>query len=29
VDNANSLKDELIKLFEQYSLFNSLHTEEI
>jgi nitronate monooxygenase len=29
VDNANSLKDELIKLFEQYSLFNSLRTEEI
>ena len=29
VDHANFLKDELIKLFEQYSLFNSLHTEEI
>jgi len=29
VDNANCLKDELIKLFEQYSLFNRLHTEEI
>jgi len=26
VDNANFLKDELIKLFEQYSLFNRLHT---
>ena len=29
VDNANCLKDELIKMFEQYSLFNSLQTEEI
>ena len=29
VDNANSLKDELIKLFEQYPLFNNLHAEEI
>ena len=29
VDNANILKDELIELFEQYSLFNRLHTEEI
>ena len=29
VDNANFLKDELIKLFKQYSLFNRLHTEEI
>jgi nitronate monooxygenase len=29
LDNANFLKDELIKLFEQYSLFNRLHTEEI
>jgi NAD(P)H-dependent flavin oxidoreductase YrpB (nitropropane dioxygenase family) len=27
VDNANILKDELIELFEQYSLFNRLHTE--
>jgi len=27
VDNANFLKDELIALFEQYSLFNRLHTE--
>ncbi|MBW1912236.1 MAG: hypothetical protein JRI43_03490 [Deltaproteobacteria bacterium] len=27
VDNANFLKDELIELFEQYSLFNRLHTE--
>ncbi len=29
VENANFLKDELKKLFEQYSLFNRLHTEEI
>ena len=29
VDNANFLKNELIKLFEQYSLFNRLHTEKI
>jgi NAD(P)H-dependent flavin oxidoreductase YrpB (nitropropane dioxygenase family) len=29
VDNARLLNDELIKLFEQYSLFNRLHTEEI
>jgi NAD(P)H-dependent flavin oxidoreductase YrpB (nitropropane dioxygenase family) len=29
VDNASFLKDELIKLFEQYSLFNRLQTEEI
>jgi nitronate monooxygenase len=29
VDNANSLKDELTKLFEQYSLFNRLDTEAI
>jgi hypothetical protein len=29
LDNANFLKDELIKLFEQYSLFNRLQTEEI
>jgi NAD(P)H-dependent flavin oxidoreductase YrpB (nitropropane dioxygenase family) len=29
LDNANLLKDELIKLFEQYSLFNSLQTEKI
>ena len=28
VDNANCLKDELIKMFEQYSLFNSLQTEK-
>ena len=29
VDNASALKDELIRLFEQYSSFNRLHTEEI
>jgi len=29
VENANCLKDELLKLFEQYSLFNRLQTEEI
>lgn len=29
VDNANSLKNELTKLFEQYSLFNRLQTETI
>jgi NAD(P)H-dependent flavin oxidoreductase YrpB (nitropropane dioxygenase family) len=29
VDNANCLKDELIKMFEQYTLFNSFQTEEI
>jgi NAD(P)H-dependent flavin oxidoreductase YrpB (nitropropane dioxygenase family) len=29
VENANFFKDELIKLFEQYSLFNRLHTEKI
>jgi NAD(P)H-dependent flavin oxidoreductase YrpB (nitropropane dioxygenase family) len=29
VDNANCLKEELILMFEQYSLFNSLQTEEI
>jgi len=29
VDDANFLKKELIELFEQYSLFNRLHTEEI
>lgn len=29
VDNARFLNDELIKLFEQYSLFNKFHTEEI
>jgi NAD(P)H-dependent flavin oxidoreductase YrpB (nitropropane dioxygenase family) len=29
VDNATFLKDELIKLFEQYSLFNSLKPEKI
>ena len=29
VDNATVLKDELIKLFEQYALFNRLQTEEI
>jgi nitronate monooxygenase len=29
VDHANVLKDELITLFEQYSLFNRLQTEEI
>ena len=29
VDNARSLNDELLKLFEQYSLFNRLQTEEI
>jgi NAD(P)H-dependent flavin oxidoreductase YrpB (nitropropane dioxygenase family) len=28
VDNANCLKEELIMMFEQYSLFNSLQTEE-
>ena len=27
VDHANLLKEELIELFEQYSLFNRLHTE--
>jgi nitronate monooxygenase len=29
VDNARSLNDELLKLLEQYSLFNRLQTEEI
>jgi len=29
MDNARSLNDELLKLFEQYSLFNRLQTEEI
>jgi hypothetical protein len=29
MDNARFLNDELIKLFEQYSLFNRLQTEEI
>jgi nitronate monooxygenase len=29
VDNARSLNDELLKLFEQYSLFNRLQTEQI
>jgi nitronate monooxygenase len=29
VDNATVLKDELIKLFEQYALFHRLQTEEI
>ena len=29
VNNANSLKDELTKLIEQYSLFNRLHNETI
>jgi len=29
VDNARLLNDEIVKLFEQYSLFNRLHTEEI
>jgi nitronate monooxygenase len=29
VDNASFLKDELIKLYEQCSLFNSLQTEKI
>ena len=29
VDNANILKDELIMLFEQYSLFNRLQTMKI
>ncbi len=29
VDNASFLKDELINLFERYSLFNRLHTEGI
>ncbi len=29
VDNADFLKNELAKLFEQYALFNRLHTEKI
>jgi hypothetical protein len=29
VDNANSLKDELLKMFEPYALFSRLHTEKI
>ncbi|MGW8302393.1 MAG: NAD(P)H-dependent flavin oxidoreductase [Desulfobacterales bacterium] len=29
VDNASALKDELIKLFEQYSMFNRLQIQEI
>jgi NAD(P)H-dependent flavin oxidoreductase YrpB (nitropropane dioxygenase family) len=29
IDNANCLKDELTKLFEQYSLFSRLQTEKI